>query len=161
TTPCPTPDDPAYLLHTSGSTGVPKGVLVGHRSLARLLDHHRRHLFAPAVRATGRTRLAVALTAALTFDAAWDPLLWLLDGHHLHLVDDQVRRDPEALVDAVRTHRLDVLETTPSHTAHLLDAGLLADGAHHPAVLALGGEEPGVEQVGGVAGGGLQDVETV
>ncbi|MEU5357381.1 amino acid adenylation domain-containing protein [Streptomyces albidoflavus] len=140
TTPRPTPDDPAYLLHTSGSTGTPKGVLVGHRSLARLLDHHRRHLFAPAVRATGRARLAVALTAALTFDAAWDPLLWLLDGHHLHLVDDQVRRDPEALVDAVRTHRLDVLETTPSHTAHLLDAGLLADGAHHPAVLALGGE---------------------
>ncbi|MFD5027713.1 amino acid adenylation domain-containing protein [Streptomyces sp. NPDC058373] len=136
----PTADDPAYLLHTSGSTGTPKGVLVGHRSLARLLDHHRRHLFAPAVRATGRPRLAVALTAALTFDASWDPVLWLLDGHHLHLLDDLTRRDPEALVDAVRTHRLDVLETTPSHTAHLLDAGLLADGAHHPAVLALGGE---------------------
>ncbi|MFD6778429.1 amino acid adenylation domain-containing protein [Streptomyces diastaticus] len=136
----PTPGAPAYLLHTSGSTGTPKGVLVGHRSLARLLDHHRRHLFAPAVRATGRPRLAVALTAALTFDAAWDPLLWLLDGHHLHLLDDATRRDPEALVDAVRTRRLDVLETTPSHTAHLLDAGLLADGAHHPAVLALGGE---------------------
>ncbi|MEV6189514.1 AMP-binding protein, partial [Streptomyces albidoflavus] len=34
----------APVLHTSGSTGTPKGVLVGHRSLARLLDHHRRHL---------------------------------------------------------------------------------------------------------------------
>ncbi|MFD4698476.1 amino acid adenylation domain-containing protein [Streptomyces niveus] len=135
----PTPDDPAYLIHTSGSTGRPKGVLVGHRSLARLLEHHRRDLFAPAVRRTGRRRLTAALTAALSFDASWDPVLWMIDGHELHLTDDLTRRDPEGLVTAVRAHRLDVLETTPSHARQLLDAGLL-EGDHRPAVLILGGE---------------------
>ncbi|WP_434593059.1 amino acid adenylation domain-containing protein [Streptomyces sp. A5-4] len=138
--PRPAPGDAAYLIHTSGSTGRPKGVLVGHGSLARLLAHHRRHVFAHAVRDTGRARLSVALTAALSFDAAWDPVLWMIDGHQLHLVDDLTRRDPEALVESVRARRLDVLETTPTHAGQLLASGLLTSGAHRPAVLILGGE---------------------
>ncbi|MFJ4880732.1 amino acid adenylation domain-containing protein [Streptomyces sp. NPDC088745] len=137
----PAPDSAAYLIHTSGSTGRPKGVLVGHGSLARLLDHHRRQVFAPAVRASGGRRLRVALTAALSFDASLDPVLWMTAGHQLHVLDDLTRRDCEALVDAVREHRIDVLESTPSHVRQLLDAGLLAPGPHHrPSVVALGGE---------------------
>ncbi|WP_093802153.1 non-ribosomal peptide synthetase [Streptomyces sp. Wb2n-11] len=137
----PGPDSAAYLIHTSGSTGRPKGVLVGHGSLARLLDHHRREVFAPAVRASTNRRLRVALTAALSFDASLDPVLWMIDGHQLHVLDDLTRRDSEALVDAVREHRLDVLESTPTHVRQLLDAGLLAPGPQHrPSVLVLGGE---------------------
>ncbi|WP_406142165.1 amino acid adenylation domain-containing protein [Streptomyces sp. NBC_01089] len=136
----PGPDDPAYLIHTSGSTGRPKGVLVSHHSLARLLEHHSDQVYAPAARTAGRARLTAALTATLSFDAAWDPVLWMFDGHRVHLVDDLTRRDPEALVASVRADRIDVLETTPTHARQLLDSGLLADGAHHPAVLILGGE---------------------
>ncbi|MFE7076904.1 amino acid adenylation domain-containing protein [Streptomyces sp. NPDC057620] len=137
----PLPGAAAYLIHTSGSTGKPKGVRVGHASLARLLEHHRTHTFAAAVRAGGRKRLRVALSAALSFDASLDPLLWMIDGHHLHLLDDLTRRDGEALVDAVRGRRLDVLESTPTHIRQLLDAGLLdPDASHRPTVVILGGE---------------------
>ncbi|WNI27545.1 amino acid adenylation domain-containing protein [Streptomyces sp. ITFR-6] len=137
----PSPGDAAYLIHTSGSTGRPKGVRVGHGSLARLLDHHRHQVFAPAVRARGGRRLRVALTAALSFDASLDPLLWMIDGHELHLLDDGTRRDSEALVDAVRSRELDVLESTPTHVGHLLEAGLLSAGrGHRPTALILGGE---------------------
>ncbi|MEU0126383.1 amino acid adenylation domain-containing protein [Streptomyces sp. NPDC006289] len=132
--------NPAYLLHTSGSTGRPKGVLVGHGSLARLLEHHRRNVFGPAVRASGKHRLQVALTAALSFDASWDPVLWMIDGHTLHVLDDLTRRDPEALAEAVRIRGLDVLESTPTHVRQLLDTGLLSTPGHAPAVLILGGE---------------------
>ncbi|MEV1044013.1 amino acid adenylation domain-containing protein [Streptomyces sp. NPDC049916] len=136
----PEPGEPAYLLHTSGSTGRPKGVLVGHGSLGRLLEHHRRHVFTPAVRAAGRPRLDVALTAALSFDAAWDPVLWMLDGHRLHVLDDLTRRDPEALVGAARVQGLDVLESTPTHVRQLLDAGLFTGDGPAPSVVVLGGE---------------------
>ncbi|MEU8603923.1 amino acid adenylation domain-containing protein [Streptomyces parvulus] len=146
----PGPRDAAYVLHTSGSTGRPKGVVVEHRSLAQLWEHHRHALFEPARASTGRHRLRVALTASLSFDASWDPVLWMLDGHELLVVDHDTRRDPAALVRAVREERVDVLETTPSHAAALLDAGLCdADASgHRPAVLALGGEAvpPGLWQ---------------
>ncbi|WHT22662.1 amino acid adenylation domain-containing protein [Crossiella sp. CA-258035] len=133
------PGDAAYLIHTSGSTGRPKGVLVEHHSLANLLHSHREHLFGPAQARLGR-RLLVALTAALTFDAALDPLLWLLDGHELHVVDDDLRRDPEALVAALRARQVDFVETTPSFLTQLCEHGLLSGEDHYPSVLALGGE---------------------
>ncbi|MET9255220.1 amino acid adenylation domain-containing protein [Streptomyces sp. NPDC003717] len=138
----PGPRDAAYVLHTSGSTGRPKGVVVEHHSLAQLWEHHRHALFEPARAVTGRRRLRVALTASLSFDASWDPVLWMLDGHELVVVDNDTRRDPAALVRAVLQDRIDVLETTPSHAAALLDAGLCDEDAsgHRPAVLALGGE---------------------
>ncbi len=137
--PVPEPHDAAYVIYTSGSTGRPKGVVVEHRSLAQLLEHHRREAHALAAESLGR-RLRVALTAAISFDASWDPVLWMLAGHELHLADDATRRDPEALAAFLAARRIDAVETTPSHLRQLLAAGLLAGDGHHPRVLALGGE---------------------
>ncbi len=136
----PDPGDAAYVVHTSGSTGRPKGVVVEHASLTHLWEHHRRALFAPACAAAGGRRLRVALTASLSFDASWDPVLWMLEGHELLVVDSDTRRDPAALAAMVREERIDVLETTPTHASALLDAGLCGPGGHRPLVLALGGE---------------------
>ncbi|MEU1945205.1 AMP-binding protein, partial [Streptomyces sp. NPDC020125] len=136
------PENLAYLIHTSGSTGVPKGVGVEHRNLVSLFAAHRRDLIEPAVAAAGGRRFRAAMTASLSFDTSFDGVLWLLAGHELHVVDDDTRRDPRALVAYVAEHRVDFLDITPSYAARLLDAGLLeADTA--PAVLMLGGEALG------------------
>ncbi|MDN5636173.1 MAG: AMP-binding protein, partial [Brevibacterium sp.] len=123
---------------TSGSTGRPKGIGVEHRSLLNLFLSHQETIFTPAVERLGRG-LRVAHTAGISFDAAWDPLLWLFAGHELHLIDTLTRRDPEALTSYFTTHGIDSIETTPSFAKALLAHGSFS-GTAHPSVIALGGE---------------------
>ncbi|MBW5485661.1 non-ribosomal peptide synthetase, partial [Streptomyces bambusae] len=130
---------PAYVIHTSGSTGRPKGVVVPHAGLVNLFHHHVDELYAAETAAAGRP-LRAALTAAVSFDASLDPLLWLVAGHELHLVDDDTRRDAPALVGYVRAHGIDFMELTPSYAEQLLEEGLVRDEQARPRILALGGE---------------------
>jgi amino acid adenylation domain-containing protein len=133
------PDSAAYVIYTSGSSGWPKGVLVEHRALANLLVNHRGGFVADA----GGGRLRVALTAAFSFDTSLEGLVLLADGHELHVLDEEVRRDPAALVDHVAQRRIDFLDLTPSYLQQLLPAGLLTDPRHRPRILMLGGEALG------------------
>ena len=134
----PAPDDLAYVIFTSGSTGRPKGIGVEHRSLLNLFHSHKETIFDPAAQRLGR-RLRVAHTAGISFDASWDPLLWLFAGHELHLIDSITRRDPETLTDYFAAHGIDSIETTPSFVKALLAHGTFS-GTEHPSVVALGGE---------------------
>lgn len=133
----------AYIVFTSGSTGRPKGVGVARRALRNLFEQHRSEMFDPAASRLGRPA-RVAHTAGLSFDAAWDPLLWLLAGHELHVIDDDVRRDPQRLVEYFVEHEIDAIETTPSFAEALVAAGLF-ERDRHPTEVALGGEAVGPE----------------
>nr|WP_244885472.1 non-ribosomal peptide synthetase [Amycolatopsis vancoresmycina] len=136
----PSPANPAYVLYTSGSTGKPKGVVVPHSGLVNLFHSHRETLYRPAVAAAGGRRLRVGHAWAFFFDASWQPQLWLLDGHEVHVVDDDTRRDPDRLAAVVRERELDFLELTPSHFAQLAAAGVIADGRCALGVVGVGGE---------------------
>jgi amino acid adenylation domain-containing protein/non-ribosomal peptide synthase protein (TIGR01720 family) len=135
----PRPGDPAYVIYTSGTTGTPKGVVAEHRGLASLLAAHRAGFLADA----GGERLRVALTASFSFDTSWDELILLAAGHELHVIDEDMRLDPQALVGYVAGHRIDFLDLTPSYLQQLLPAGLLTSDRHRPRMLIVGGEPLG------------------
>ncbi|WP_438860845.1 amino acid adenylation domain-containing protein [Amycolatopsis solani] len=136
----PSPSNPAYVLYTSGSTGKPKGVVIPHSGLVNLFHSHRETLYRPAVAAAGGRRLRVGHAWAFFFDASWQPQLWLLDGHEVHVVDDDTRRDPARLAAVVRERGLDFLELTPSHFTQLAEAGVVEDGQCALGVVGVGGE---------------------
>ncbi|WP_010273942.1 AMP-binding protein, partial [Corynebacterium bovis] len=111
------PGDPAYVIHTSGTTGDPKGVTVPWRVLDGLL----RHQVAQGVPAPGDV---LAHLAPDQFDVAVQEVATAaLGGHRLVVVDDATRRDTAALARVLDDEGVDVVFATTT----LLDA--LA--AHH------------------------------
>ncbi|MFB4311445.1 amino acid adenylation domain-containing protein [Actinomadura sp. GTD37] len=131
-------DHPAYVIYTSGSTGRPKGVVTPYRGLTNMQFNHRANIFDPVVASAGR-RLRIAHTVSFSFDMSWEELLWLIEGHEVHVCDEDLRRDAEALTAYLRRHRIDVINVTPTYAQQLLDEGLL-DGEHRPPLVLLGGE---------------------
>jgi amino acid adenylation domain-containing protein len=142
-----TPSDLAYVLFTSGSTGVPKGVAVTHanavhyaRAISRVLaDMHEAPGDGFAALANWRFGMASTLAADLGNTSL---LPALLSGATLHVLGKEVTTEPARFAEYVSVHQLDVLKATPNHVLALA-AG--KTGAELAAVLpkqwlVLGGE---------------------
>ncbi|MYX43215.1 amino acid adenylation domain-containing protein, partial [Streptomyces sp. SID89] len=135
-----TPAHPAYVIYTSGSTGTPKGVAVPHHSITSFIAVHRESVFACAADLSDSRPLRVALTTSISFDAVWDQLSCLLEGHELHVVSTEVLSDIGLLATWLDAHDVDFLELTPTHMAAAVSEGLFDDGRRTPALLVVGGE---------------------
>ncbi|WP_241385590.1 non-ribosomal peptide synthetase [Rhodococcus sp. CH91] len=121
-------DSIAYVIHTSGSTGRPKGVVVPHRGLVNLFHSHRAQVFTRAAREAGRDTVRLGLAWSLAFDASWQPLLWMLAGHTVDIVDETTQRDPVALARRALDEGWDFVEFSPSQLEQFVDDGLFPDG---------------------------------
>src|SRR6185312_3201018 len=97
------PHHAAYVVFTSGTTGEPKGVIGTHAAVGAYADDHLDHVLRPAAARLGRP-LRIAHAWSFAFDAAWQPLVALLDGHVVHVVDEHTQTDAEALVAAIAEH---------------------------------------------------------
>ena len=127
------PEDLVYVMYTSGSTGVPKGVAVTHRGLLNYATAIARKLEAD------QEPLSFALVSAISTDLGNTGIFAsLVSGGTLHLVDPEVSMDGAALAREAAERPYDVLKITPSHLSALLSAG---DAAVLPRRwLVLGGE---------------------
>ncbi|MFI1942978.1 amino acid adenylation domain-containing protein [Streptomyces virginiae] len=131
---------PAYIIYTSGSTGRPKGVVVPYSGLTNMLFNHRERIFAPAVALAGGRRMRVAHTVSFAFDMSWEEFFWLVDGHEVHVIGEELRLDPAALTAHYDRVGIDVVNVTPSYGLQLVEAGLLDADRHRPTLFLLGGE---------------------
>ncbi|MFI5492423.1 amino acid adenylation domain-containing protein [Actinoplanes sp. NPDC051859] len=135
-------DNLAYVLFTSGSTGRPKGVAVGYRGLTNMYANHVEEIFDRVVAHQGGRRMKIAHTTSFSFDASWEQLFWLLNGHEVHVIDEELRREPARLLAYYDETRMDGFDVTPSYGQLLVDDGLL--DRDRPAGRSVSADAPGV-----------------
>ncbi|WP_183091688.1 non-ribosomal peptide synthetase [Streptomyces radicis] len=119
----PSPDDPAYLIHTSGSTGLPKGTVVTHGNLANLIAHFTDELGA----SPGE---GVLWLTAFSFDiSALELFLPLATGGRAVVAPDEARTEGAAMAELLKRRSVGTVQATPTTWRLVLpEAGALLAG---------------------------------
>jgi len=132
------PDSLAYLMYTSGTTGLPKGVMVEHRSILRLVLN------------TNFVRLSesdcILQTGALAFDASTFEI-WsaLLNGCCLCLAPKDVLLDPRQVGRLITRQGITTMWLTSSLFNHLVEADIeIFNGL---STLLVGGEKLSAQHI--------------
>ncbi|KAL0122191.1 hypothetical protein PUN28_007148 [Cardiocondyla obscurior] len=105
----------AIVLYTSGSTGIPKGVLIPHATLLNRLQWQWREL--PYANDEKRCVFKTSLTFVDSCPEIWGPLL---RNRTLIVVPKNVTKDPEKFIPLLEKHQIQRLVLVPSLLHSLL-----------------------------------------
>lgn len=118
----------AYILYTSGSSGIPKGVLIEHRSLTHLVASIHQVIY---------TRFShiirEALASSFVFDVSVKQIFCsLTKGHVLCMVTEDARLDPRLFNAFLHEYEINLIDVSPSFFSAMLEYGF---GENPPATL--------------------------
>jgi amino acid adenylation domain-containing protein len=119
------PEDLAYIVYTSGSTGQPKGIMQTHEGLCQFVEWQARQFDISAGK-------RIAQWASITYDASYVEIFGALSrGATLCMTAALTRSDPQALTAWLRDEHVSLLITVPSFARQILQ--ILETEAHsHP-----------------------------
>jgi amino acid adenylation domain-containing protein len=107
--------DLAYVIYTSGSTGNPKGVMIEHHSVLNRIDWMQRTYPITADD-------VILHKTPISFDVSvWELFWWAFAAARVCLLEPGGHREPDALIKAVRRHRVTTMHFVPSLLAAFLD----------------------------------------
>ncbi|WFA19153.1 amino acid adenylation domain-containing protein [Paenibacillus mucilaginosus] len=128
------PEDSAYVMYTSGTTGTPKGVVVEHRNVVNFIAGMLREL--PF--GEGRSMLGITTVSFDIFvTESWVPLAC---GMKIVLAGEAEQEDAGLLAELLAQQPVQMLQTTPSRLQMLLGDGRSAAQLHPLDAVLVGGE---------------------
>lgn len=109
------PEDLLYVIYTSGSTGNPKGVMIEHRNVVRLLKNDRFQF-------EFNTNDIWTMFHSYCFDfSVWEMYGALLTGAKLVIVSKDVSRDTKSFLNLLKQQKVTVLNQTPAAFYNLVN----------------------------------------
>jgi amino acid adenylation domain-containing protein len=112
-------DDLAYILYTSGSTGIPKGVMLTHRNAASYVDWCT-EIFSPSEQDRFSSH------APFHFDLSiLDIYVPIKHGARVDLIPDELGKSPRELASFIANNKITVWYSTPAILNLLAEFGQL------------------------------------
>lgn len=112
-------NDLAYILYTSGSSGLPKGTMIEQRGLLNYI-YWAKNTYQTA----DKKPLDFPLFSSLAFDLTVTSLFVpLVSGGRLVIYQNNEQSGAE-IIDVLQDNRVDIIKLTPSHLAMMLELNL-------------------------------------
>lgn len=109
------PDDLAYVVYTSGTTGQPKGVMVNHKNLLNLCDDFCNRL------KLDTTSRFLSITS-ISFDIfALEIFCPLMCGSGIHMVPFDIANNSVSVVNFIQNNKFSHIQATPTMYRMIID----------------------------------------
>lgn len=110
------PHNLVHIFYTSGSTGLPKGVMIEQRGMIN-------HLYAKITDLHLGPEDCIAQDASQSFDVSiWQVLAPLLVGGRVHIFSDELVQEPLRMLAQAAEQSVTIIETVPSWLRLLLES---------------------------------------
>ena len=105
----------AYILYTSGTTGIPKGVEVYRNSLNNLIEGLSKEI-------SFQQNDKILCATNITFDIFFiESIMALVQGMTIILTNSSGQVNPKVIFNLIQKYKIDILQMTPSHMQMLIN----------------------------------------